>query len=283
MIRNRLFAIVFTIAALIVGSLSAGVTTVAYASADVVVTATVKNHPDNGHGSPSHWADDNFNRTMTLHNNGDGSYTATTEDVGTFTTRVGSGSPNAGQAISRSLTGQMTGLSHGKITGELDPNYLDHNGKTFDDKNGSPFKSNDFFLAFFKPGATGGPFDTDYKFVYKTLDEQWIDANDNNDGTDDAAGDITGKLSSKLTVTGVCRNKTIAKWVVKNVQGDRARSFAYWAWVSPGKWTPTAHSNVAAASSVALTTPRASSVAIHSYNGYGVLVTAYAKAGTKAC
>ncbi len=252
-------------------------------AADITVTATVKNHPDNGHGSPSHWADLNFQRSMVLHDNGDGSFAVTTTDTGTLVTRKGAGSPNDNKVISRALPGGYSSTSHGKITGVLDSNYADHDGKSFDDKNGNPFKSAEWAKLFFQDGATGSPFDTDYSFTYKTLDEQWIDASNNDDGQDSSAGDITGKLTSKLTATGVCRSVTSAKWVVKNVQGDRSRTFSYWVWVSPGKWSAAAHGTVGAGSSVALTTLRSTSIAVLSYDGYGVPAKVYAKAGVNAC
>lgn len=264
------------------GSMAATGTARSAVGADITVTATVKNHPDNGHGTPSHWADDTFVRSMKIHNNGDGTFALTTTDTGTFTTRKGAGSPNNNVTIARTLTGGFSSSSTGTMTGTLRSNYLDENGKTFDDKNGNPFTSNGWASTFFDAGATGGPFSIGYSFTYKTADEQWIDASNNGDGTDDpAAGDITGKLSSLLSVKGTCRGPSVAKWVVTNVRGDRSRSFSYWVWA--GHWTPTAHGNVVAGGHTNLTTVRGSSIAVHYYDGYGALKAAYAKAGTAHC
>src|SRR5690242_5149507 len=107
------------------------VPTISQASTDIVVTATIKNHADNG-ASQNHWADDTFVRTMKLHNNGDGTYTTTVTDKGTFVTRQGAGSPNYGVPILRTVTGTMTSTGSGTITGVLDPNYRDQDGITYD-------------------------------------------------------------------------------------------------------------------------------------------------------
>lgn len=252
--------------------------------ADVVVTATVRNHPDNGHGSPSEWADLAFKRTMKIHNNGDGTYALTTSDVGSLITRKGAGSPNNGAHITRTLSGQFSSASTGSATGTLSDNYLANDKKVFDPKTGHPFSSNEWFKSFFESGVTGSPFSTHYAFTYKTLDEKWVDADTNNDGQDTSAGDVTGRLSSELRAAGLCRtpNKTL-RWTVANVRGDRARDFKYAQHLSSGKWAPVKTGTVPAGGKVTVWTPPGTSLAVHYYNGYSVYMKTYAKASTKSC
>jgi hypothetical protein len=251
------------------------------ALADQVVTATVKYHADNGHGSPAHWADDTFVRTMKIHKTSAHHYTVTTNDVGTFTTRKNAGSPNNDVTISRKLTGPYTSQSVGHITGDLKASAVLHlSGKTY---YGNQFSSNAWANQFFKTGATGNAFNAAYKFTYKTLDEQWVDASWNHDGTDASAGDITGKLSSKLVANFVCKSATQAKWTVKNVQGDRSRPFTYWVWVYPGHWTVAAHGAVAAGGTATIVTQTGTTLAAHYYSGYSVLEKTYAHRGTATC
>jgi hypothetical protein len=253
--------------------------------ADVVVTATVRNHPDNGHGSPSEWADLTFKRTMKIHSNGDGTYALTTTDVGSLITRKGAGSPNNGVRIARTLSGQFSSASAGSATGTLSDNYLDNDKKVFDPKTGHPFSSSEWFKSFFKEGVTGSPFSGHYAFTYKTVDEKWIDADTNDDGQDQSAGDITGKLSSKLVAAGLCQtsSKTL-RWTVTNVQGDRARTFKYGVYLGSGKWSSAKTATVSAGRKVTVWTPPGKGMlAVHYYNGYSVYMKTYAKASTKRC
>lgn len=242
------------------------------ASADVVVTAIVKNHPDNGHGNPSHWALDSFTRTMVIHKTGTNTYTLTTTDKGTFTTIKGAGSPSgaAGVQISRKLTGQFSSTGTGHVTGSLVANPKSLSGKVYDDAHGTPFPSSGAWAAtFFTQGSTVSPFDH-YSFTYTTADEKWVDADTNNDGQDPSAGNITGKLSSKLAAANLCRIEGghHNKWIVRNVQGDQPVPFSYRVSYHK-KWSGTAHGMVAAGGSVTLTTATGGYLSVRYSDGYG--------------
>lgn len=256
-------------------TVAAGGSVAAYAltaSKDVVVTATVKNHPDNGHGMPSQWADDTFVRTMTIHQTGPNAYTITTADKGTFTTRKGAGSPSGavGVQIARKLTGAFSSTGTGHVTGSLVANPKSLSGKTYDDAHGTPFPSSGAWAAtFFTPSSTVSPFDH-YSFTYTTADEKWVDADTNGDGTSPSAGNITGKLSSKLAAASLCRIKGghRNRWTVKDVQGDRAVPFTYRVSYH-GKWSATAHGMVAVGGSVILTTATGGYLSVRYMDGYG--------------
>jgi hypothetical protein len=242
------------------------------ASSDTTVSAIVKHHPDNGHGTPSQWADDTFIRTMVIHNTGANSYTITTTDKGTFTTRQGAGSPSgAAVQISRKLTGAFSSTSTGHVNGALVANPGHFSGKTFDDTHGTPFPSSGAWAAtFFGTGATVNPFDH-YSFRYTTEDEKWVDADTNNDGQAPSAGNITGKLSSRLVAMNKCRVRGTNqnRWVIKNVQGDRSRPFIYRVKYH-GAWSHAAMGTVTAGGSTTITTATGGYLSVLYMNGYNV-------------
>lgn len=273
----KMIKILSVLAAVVFGL---GITVVpASADADTIITVTIKNHPDNGHGTPSHWADDTFTRTVIVHPV-TGSFNVTVKDSGTFTTRKNAGSPNDNVPIVRKLTGTFTSIvTYANVVGTLDGNKVgDLDGNVYDDKAGTPAPSTTSWgTALFATGATGGGIVT-YSFVYKTLDEQWIDASDNNDGMDNSAGDVTGKLSSKLTVANSCRVSKADKrnvWTVANAQGDRARSFKFWVKYN-GHYSATQQEAVGAGQSLQVITPGGGRITIMYYDGYGVQRRAYA-------
>ncbi len=260
------------------------------AEADTVISVTIKNKPDNGYGTPSHWADLNFTRTVTAHPQATaGTYEVTVTDAGTFTTRKNAGSPNNDVTIARKLPGTYTSTVHyGIVTGSLDLNKAgDLDGNVYDVKAGvNPPSTPSWGTILFEAGATGGDI-TSYQFLYRTLDEQWDERW--NDGTDDrfddnnagqyaSAGDITGKLSSKLTVANKCRASKADKrnvWSVTNAQGDRARSFAFWVKYN-GHYSATQHESVNAGQTIQVITPGGGRITIMYYDGYGVQKRAYA-------
>jgi hypothetical protein len=260
-------------------------TTIAKAAADVTVTAIVKNHPDGGHGTPATWARDTFKITVKIHQTTPGNYSLTTSDTGSFTTvnTCATCSPNAGVAIKHQVTGQFSGTESGTAAGNLKSTaeITALNNKTIDDAVTTTFHSETWFQQFFQGSVTGSPSSGHYAFKYKTLDEEYNETTETDTPNNPTAGDITGKLSSILQPVGLCRGSNVAKWKVNNIQGGRARAFTYWVWV--GHWTPTAHGNVAANSSVTLKTVRGSSLTMHWFNGYGAEVGASAKAGTAHC
>jgi hypothetical protein len=252
--------------------------------ADVVVTATVNNHPDNGHGSPSQWADDNFVRTMKIHDNGNGTYALTTTDKGSFVTHKGAGSPNNGVSIARTLKGTYSSASTGTATGALAANYRDSDKKVFDPKAGHPFSSNEWFKSFFQSGVTGSPFSTHYAFTYATVDEKWLDADTNDDGQADVAGDVTGKLSSELRAAGLChKTDGTLRWTITNTRGDRPRDFKYAQHLKNGKWAAVKTGTVQPGGNVTVWTPSGTSLAVHYWNGYSVYMKTYALPSKTRC
>jgi hypothetical protein len=244
---------------------------IAHASApDVIVTAKVREHPDNGHGSPAHWATDSFTRTMRIHATGPNAFELTTTDTGTFTTIKGAGRPAGhGGTISRIVTGAFAGSGKGTATGALVANPASLSGRTFDDVHGTPFPGSGAWAnEFFGSGATVSPFGGSYSFSYKTADEKWVDASDNGDGTDPAAGDITGKLSS-LLVINPCHARRTTVWRVTNARGDRSRTFTYWSYYK-GQKSAGAKATVAPGATVTLHTATSTTLGMHYYNGEGV-------------
>jgi hypothetical protein len=238
-------------------------------TADVVVKATIVEHADNGHGTPAHWATDSFTRTLTIHQSGPHAYTLTTTDSGSFTTIKGAGDPAGhGVPIKRILTGSFASTGSGTATGDLISNPQSKSGKIYDDVHGTPFPGSGTWAdQFFASGATVNPFDS-YRFTYTTADEQWVDASTNNDGQDQAAGDITGKLSSKLVI-GPCTAKTTQTWKVSNVRGDRARTVTWWTY-DKGVRSAGHKTVVPAYTTVILHTDKSHAAGIHYYNGYNV-------------
>lgn len=255
-------------------TVGAGLTSVAAnastAVSDVTVTAVIKEHADNGHGTPAHWATDSFTRTLKIHETSPGNFALTTTDTGSFTTIQGAGAPaGSGKVISRILTGAFAGSGAGTATGTLITNPASRSGRVFDDVHGTPFPgSGDWAKDFFTSGASVSPFGTAYSFSYTTADEKWVDSSTNNDGQDPAAGDITGRLSSLLAITPLGGLKT---WKVSNVRGDRARTFTYWSYYK-GKKSAGVKATVAAGASITLHTADSTTLGIHYYNGYGVSV-----------
>ena len=263
-------------------------------AADTVISVTIKNKPDNGYGSPSHWADLNFTRTVTVHPQAvAGTYEVTVKDAGTFLTRKDAGSPNNGVAIYRKLGGIYSSTVHyGIVTGTLDGNAVgDLDGNVYDVKAGvNPPGTGAWSKLLFNAGVTGGDI-TSYQFLYKTLDEQWDERwndgtddrfDNNNDGQYASAGDITGKFTSKLTAANKCRfSKTDKRnaWSVSNVQGDRSRTFSYWIKynnVYSAHWSAT----VAPGQTVQVITPYGGRLTVSYWDGYNVnkRVYVYSKA-----
>lgn len=250
------------------------------AATDLVVTATVKNHPDNGHGTPSRWALDSFTRTMVVRKTGTNAYTLITTDTGTFTTILNAGSPNGtGAKITRVITGKFSSRDTGHVTGgALLPNAKKLSGKHYDDLHGTPFPAGGAWAKIFFAGtAAVSPFDA-YDFRYTTADERWIDASTNNDGQGAAAGNITGKLSVKLTAEAKCRRSkwdATEYWRVTSVRGDHLATFSYRV-TYHHKSTKSALATVNPNSSTLISTPYGGLLTVHYNNGYGTLETTHA-------
>lgn len=235
------------LAAVLVGGVL-GITHPAQAdTTDVTLTTTVKNHADNGHGSPSHWADDTFVRTTTIHHESGDTYTVTLTGTGTFKTVKGAGSPNgSGDKVARTAKGVftewLTATVHGSLKGKVALHNLD--GTIYNDKRKTHKTTGQWLVAPFKKNAQAAT--TAYSYTYQSSAcsaEKWTDASTNNDGQGAAAGNVTGKkctpfVLSVLTAKAKCRVSKADKreiWTVTNVSGGRDRQF--WAWV----WSPNPH------------------------------------------
>jgi hypothetical protein len=154
-----------------------------------VVTHDHLTKTDNGHGTPSEWADLSFDRTVVAvgHINFKArscSYTITLRDKGVFTTRQGAGSPSgAGVQIAKKVPGKFYGVYHLTLTGWFKP-HVQHGDVT-------AAGSTAFVQSLVKHGNVAGG---KYAWIYKTVcGEHWLDASFNNDGQSPSAGNITGK------------------------------------------------------------------------------------------
>jgi hypothetical protein len=155
-------------------------------------TAVTHDHlakTDNGHGTPSEWADLSFNRTVVAvgHYNRKAracDYKITLKDRGSFTTRAHTGSPSgAAVQIVKKVPGTFVGVYHLTLTGFLKPHV--HHGDV------TAAGSTAYVQSLVKVGIVAGG---DYAWYYRTVcGEHWLDSSKNNDGQDLSAGNITGK------------------------------------------------------------------------------------------
>lgn len=249
---------------------------IALVSSSANASITIKQHvsnriDDNG------WARDTFDRTSVITASPSGGYDVVITDNGSFKTVKGQPSPaNPSVTVSRSLVGKFTGGGKYHVTGSLKTtSQLNALADSFDDSAGTQVSTGNWAKQFFKSGATDTGI-TGWKWTYITADEQMVQQ----DGQP-IVGNITGKLSSKLTVAGVCRTAASAKWKVANGQGDRSRPFTYWTY-NKG-WSKAKTGTVNAGYSVTVTSPKATSISVHYYDGYGNKRAAYAKVATKTC
>lgn len=180
------------------------------------IVSTVVDRPDNGHGSPSNWALDDFTRTVKVCHVPapvptlavaenvvpvqSWNYHVTVTDSGTFDTIGGAHrSPNNGNALLGGVHGTLKGGFTADVEAPADwqffnPGALD--GKTFTGtpgtEAGGPTTST-WVKALWTDGiGEGSKFINDWAWVYKTCNEYWIDAVKTEGGTTSAAGDITG-------------------------------------------------------------------------------------------
>jgi hypothetical protein len=142
---------------------------------------------DNGHGTPSEWADLSLNRTTTVCGNEKTGYKVKLVDKGTLWTRTGAGTPNGtGGQILNHVPGVVYGIYSLTATG----------GTLAHDHGDTSASSTEYVKSLFSDGTTvtGGP----YAWAYRTrCGEKWLDSSVNNDGQGAAAGNITGKLCGK--------------------------------------------------------------------------------------
>jgi hypothetical protein len=262
----------------------------ASAAADQVVHTQVRNHPDNGHGTPSHWANDTWNRTTTLHDNGNGTFKVTLQGTGTYKTIKDAGSPNGtGAKVKRVATGQFTETLTATVTGSLKGKTALHNldGTIYNDGKKVKKTTGQWLVTPFKSGATAHIDSYSYTYAAKGGCETWTDASDNNDGQGAAAGNITGAkctapfVPSVLVAKAKCRYSKTDKrelWTVSNVAGGRTRDFWSWVWSPnphPGQradgWLYLGKRTVAAGQTVNLTTGWGGVLSVKYYDGQGNL------------
>jgi hypothetical protein len=189
----------FTAALIAVAAVGAMALPAAATTHDVTITTTIRNHADNGHGSPSLWARDSFKRMTTVHQNADKTYTVTLADSGTFEAIKHAGSPSgaAGVQIADYVSGAFTGHLVADVTGTLkSPAALSNlNGNTFNDQNNTT-RSTSWWIKMLFKSTTGEPSVTSYRYDYvRPKCEHWVDSSApaNNDGQGPKAGNIVGK------------------------------------------------------------------------------------------
>jgi hypothetical protein len=234
------------------------------ALADVVIAQQLKDRKDD-HG----WARDSFKRTATIVDTGaeGGEYKVTIADEGTFTTVPGEKSPADPEVmVSRALTGSFTGGGTYTVVGELKNGaQLKALPDSFDDSDGAKVSTANWAKQFFKSGAVSSGI-KGWKWSYATLDETMVQEEGKA-----IAGNITGKLTSKLTVANQCRVSTKDKrnrWTISNVQGDRARTFHHWVAYNGKYTTGLPATTVKPGESVTVTTPHGGRITVRYWDGY---------------
>jgi hypothetical protein len=149
------------------------------------------NKTDNGHGTPSEWADLSLNRTTKVCGDEKAGYKVTLIDKGTLWTRKDAGTPNGtGGQILNHVPGVVYGIYSLTATGGT---FAHNHGDT-------SASSTEYVKSLFSEGTTvtGGK----YAWAYQTrCRERWLDSSVNNDGQGAAAGNITGKLCGKPSQT----------------------------------------------------------------------------------
>jgi hypothetical protein len=163
------------------------------------------------YGNNGNWADANFNATATvvLHgavpvyhcggtsSNGISScyfYTGSVALDGSFTTIGGAKSPNAGTTISGIVDGPLTGASDFEFYATSNAPSASYVPPSISDVSVNP-ATTDWPEGFFAPGTSfGGEHALDWSVDYNAPGtcETWIDAYNNDNGTTNSPGDITG-------------------------------------------------------------------------------------------
>lgn len=265
-----------SIAAALVLTLAGGIVSAFSVPAQAVGGITVEQNVSNRQDD-NDWARDDFKRTAKIVGSGT-TYTVTLTDEGTFTTKKGEPSPNAGAAVlSRSLKGSFEGGGVFHVTGHLkSSSAIEALPDSFDDTDGVNITTGNWWKQFFKSSATS-PGIVGWKWAYATADETMVQE----DGKP-IVGDITGKLTSKLTAANKCRVSKKDKrnvWTVSNVQGDRSRTFSYWVKYN-NLYSAHFSAAVAPGQTVQVITPGGGRLTVSYYDGYTVnkRVYVYSKA-----
>lgn len=279
------------------GLLAAGFVAAPAQAADVQsVTTTVKNHADDGHGSPSHWADDTWTRKSTITpGDTDGTYTVHLTGTGSFTTVKDAGAPNgSGTTVGAAVTGDFAEDLTATVTGtpKSAAQLARIDGNTYDDANGVTYTTTEWIKHLFTSASTPTIGNETYRYEYTRPCESWVDADDNNDGQAEDAGNITGKdctpttppfVKSVLNVAAKCRYSKTDKreaWNVSNVAGGRTRTF--WLHVSyNGKTTYEGEHTVAAGDTNPVTTAHGGKLKLGYYDGAAHHIVKYAWSNAK--
>jgi LPXTG-motif cell wall-anchored protein len=183
-------------------------------------TSTSTTRPDNGHFGP--WATLVLTRSVHVCRTADSAYTGVIADNGSLTTLT-SKSPRTGVDLVAGVKGTVLGTYNWTFTAEslnLD-NLVSPAANT---ATGDWLKE----LVIASGGNWGAGTGHEYTWTYTTCAEKWIDASNNNDGLDVAAGDITGIrcISSAPTfIDGKCQS---GGYLLNQIQ------FPY---VNHGSWT----------------------------------------------
>lgn len=171
-----------------------------------------------GWAESSGWADDDFNRTIsvTRQSEVDASkcgvaaqacyfYTGTISDVGTFTTVPGKPAPNGSDAhtITTAFQGSMNGVA--KIEFYASSNKADSSlvRESVDGRNSIAAETSNWYILLFPEGTAFGVADSNvgalisYDWEYTTACEQWSDSiNPGDDGQGSGDGNITAVCAS---------------------------------------------------------------------------------------
>jgi hypothetical protein len=258
------------LAAVIATTLGFGIIAALPAQAAIVRTNVIKNHADDC-GGGNHWANTTFTRKTTIVKTVDevgpkDTYKVTISDDGIFNGIYNAPSLfDTNRPLLRSISGSMTGGATYTVKGSLKTSY-DNDGDVYDDNNTQNTNcAGSWPSKFFKTGYTGG-INNDWGWTYKTLDETMVNAAAGN------SGNITGKLTSKLTAANKCRMSKSDKrnvWTVSNVQGDRSRTFSYWIKYNnaySAHWSAT----VAPGQTIQVITPYGGRLTVSYWDGYNV-------------
>ena len=171
----------------------------------LTVTGTTSLTNRNDSGNHGDWATDTVSRTISVTRNGavEASkcgasatscwlYTGSLQDNGTFMTKAGAKSPNAGVDINGTVTGSIIGGSKVEFYADSDHPDAALLQPTYD---GNTVSTTTFVEQFFPAGTNfSTPNLVNWSWTYgpTATCEKWVDAYNNGDGGQAGDGDITG-------------------------------------------------------------------------------------------
>jgi hypothetical protein len=207
------------LAAGLVGTALSG--SLAEAATPVIAVTHVTDRPDSGNGAGTDWADDTFDRSLTLTvdttagacgtmpSPDDTCYLGTVADLGTFTTIPGRGAPNQNSpatgsdaTITSAVTGKMSGTASYSFYASASPSAALVPATVNDEGTapsgvtlGTDADTSDWYKLAFPAGTTfGGLGIGANSWSYSTACESWTDSSTNNYGNNTNDGNITGKV-----------------------------------------------------------------------------------------